>query len=102
MENHFFNATIKKVAEVAGLTENVLLKENIRGKNEDVIYRKCDIISAHDARRTWATSNYLKGYPIGLLMQVTGHSSEDMFLSYVGASSLDKARELTKLMNHGR
>ncbi len=100
MENNSFNKTIKKVAEAAGLTDTIAMKVNIRGKNVEVIKRKCDEVSAHDARRTWATINYLKGYPIGLLMQVTGHSSEDMFLSYVGASPLDKARKLNEMFKN--
>jgi integrase len=97
MTNKFFNDNLKKVCEAAGLTDSTIMTINIKGKNTEVSVRKCDIISAHDGRRTWATINYLKGYPIGLLMQVTGHSGEDTFLSYVGASSLDKARKLNEL-----
>ncbi|MBK7524380.1 MAG: hypothetical protein IPI53_09520 [Saprospiraceae bacterium] len=37
-----------------------------------------------------------KGYAIGLLMQVTGHTQESTFLSYVGADPLAKAKALMK------
>ncbi|HMP31214.1 MAG TPA: hypothetical protein PKD85_16530, partial [Saprospiraceae bacterium] len=84
------------------ITDSIVIRESVKGESKDVQYRKCDIVSAHDGRRTWASINYLKGYPIGLLMQVTGHSSEDTFLSYVGSSSLDKAKRLNELMNKNK
>lgn len=98
ISNQKFNDYLKEVFEVAGFTDTIVLKENIQGTMIENVYRKCDIVSAHDGRRTWATINYLKGLPIGLLMQVTGHSQESTFLSYVGASKLDMARALREQM----
>lgn len=98
ISNQKFNTYLKEVFEIAGITDNIIMKENIRGAAIENAYRKCDIVSAHDGRRTWATINYLKGFPIGLLMQVTGHTQESTFLSYVGASKLDKAKRLRELM----
>lgn len=102
ISNQKFNDYIKEVFEVAGITDNIILDTNYKGVDKEVTKRKCDVVSAHDGMRTWATINYLNGYPIGLLMQVTGHTMESTFLSYVGASPLDKARKLTKLMNNGK
>jgi len=96
ISNQKFNDYIKEVFEIAGITDKIILDTNYKGKNKEVIERKCDIVSAHDGRRTWATINYLKGYAIGLLMQVTGHSQEATFLSYVGADPLQKAIALMK------
>ena len=93
-----FNLYLKEVLEVVGITDNIMLKENERGVPVEKVYRKCDIVSAHCGRRTWATINFLKGFPIGLLMQVTGHTVESTFLSYVGASKLDQAIRLRELM----
>lgn len=99
ISNQKFNMYLKEVFEVAGITDTTIMKENVKGIQVEKTYRKCDIVSAHCGRRTWATINYLKGYPIGLLMQVTGHTLESTFLSYVGASKLDKARRLRQLMD---
>ncbi|MBK8081351.1 MAG: integrase catalytic domain-containing protein [Saprospiraceae bacterium] len=96
ISNQKFNEYIKEVFEVVGITDNIILDTNFKGKDKEVIKRKCDIVSAHDGRRTWATINYLKGYAIGLLMQVTGHTQESTFLSYVGADPLAKAKALMK------
>ncbi|MBK7096748.1 MAG: site-specific integrase [Saprospiraceae bacterium] len=81
------------------MTKEIFINENVKGESKEVKYRICDIISAHDGRRTWATINYLKGYAIGLLMQVTGHTKEETFLKYVNASNLQKAKKLKELMN---
>lgn len=97
ISNQKFNDYIKEVFEIVGISDLINVRESIKGEMKDTPYRKCDIVSAHDGRRTWASINYLKGYPIGLLMQVTGHKKEETFLSYVGASSLDKARKLNEL-----
>lgn len=98
ISNQKFNMYLKEVFEIAGITDTTIMKENVKGIQVEKTYRKCDIISAHCGRRTWATINYLMGRPIGLLMQVTGHTKESTFLSYVGASNLDKARKLRQLM----
>ncbi len=96
ISNQKFNDYIKEVFEIAGITDKIILDTNFKGKNKEVIERKCDIVSAHDGRRTYCTINYLKGYPIGLLMQVSGHTQESTFLSYVGADPLAKAKALMK------
>lgn len=96
ISNQKFNDYIKEVFEKAGITDNYILDTNYKGEKKEVIKRKCDIVSAHDARRTWATINFLKGYATGLLMQVTGHTVEATFLSYVGADPLQKAKALMK------
>ena len=98
ISNQKFNDYIKEVFEIVGITDLINLRESIKGEMKDTSYRKCDIVSAHDGRRTWASINYLKGYPIGLLMQVTGHEKEETFLSYVGVSPLEKARKLNEAM----
>jgi integrase len=102
MTNKYFNDTIKKAFEIARMTDTIIMNKNIKGQQVGVKERKCDIVSAHDGRRTWATINYLKGYPIGLLMQVTGHSQESTFLSYVGATSKQKAMKLNELMSKNK
>jgi integrase len=98
ISNQKFNDYIKEVFKIAGITDKVILTVNVKGVPTKVKYRKCEIVSAHDARRTWATINFLKGYPKGLLMQVTGHKREETFNSYVGATSKQLAIELSKLM----
>lgn len=89
-----FNDLIKVVAEKAGLTQSSEVIEYEKGKIIKSEKRICDRISAHSARRTWASINYEKGIPILLLMQVTGHSKESTFLTYINRSSKDLAAQL--------
>jgi integrase len=42
------------------------------------------LVSSHDLRRSFAT-NYIGKIPTPILMQITRHSKEITFLSYVGA-----------------
>lgn len=101
ISNQKFNDYLKEVFKAVGITDEINIRESIKGAMKDTPYPKCDIVSAHDGRRTWASINYLKGYPIGLLMQVTGHEKEETFLSYVGVSALEKARRLNAEMKKG-
>ncbi len=98
MSSQKFNDTIKVICRLAGLTQSVDVSVHDKGKvNKDKLplYSK---ISAHSGRRTWASINYHKGFPMLLLMACTGHSKESTFLSYIGVSSEDKADRLMKLM----
>ena len=45
---------------------------------------KYDLISSHDLRRSFAT-NYFGKIETPILMQITGHSKESTFLSYIGS-----------------
>lgn len=101
ISNQKFNDYLKEVFKVVGITDLINVRESIKGVLKDTSYPKCDIVSAHDGRRTWASINYLKGYSKGLLMQVTGHEKEETFLSYVGVSALEKARRLNAEMKKG-
>ncbi|MDA8692483.1 site-specific integrase [Saprospiraceae bacterium] len=98
MSSQRFNEAIKVVAEIAGIKAKVILSKSVKGKPVTVAKRKCDIVSSHDGRRTWASINYAKGFPILLLMQVTGHRKESTFLSYIGVSKKEMAIKLMEQM----
>jgi site-specific recombinase XerD len=94
LENYFpyaisaqqFNKQIKQICQIAGITEMVKgykTCEKTRRRKLGV-YPKYSLISSHDLRRSFAT-NYFGKIPTPILMQVTGHSKETTFLSYIGA-----------------
>lgn len=97
-----YNDYIKIVCREAEITEKVKGKKrvNIRpekkkpSKNDyrNVIglFEKCDLISSHVGRRSFA-SNYYGKVPTSHLINITGHSSEKMFLGYIKKSSKDLA-----------
>ena len=52
------------------------------------------LVSSHIGRRSFASNNYGK-IPTSFLMYITGHTTEAMFLTYIGKSNKDIAMELT-------
>jgi integrase len=63
-------------------------------RKKTAIYKKWELVSSHIGRRSFAT-NFYGTIPTTLLINVTGHSTEAMFLTYIGKSNKDLAMELT-------
>ena len=91
-----YNEHIKKVCEKAKINEPILgTKFNHETKQKETKeYPKWELVASHIGRRSFATNNYGK-IPTSFLMYMTGHSTEKMFLTYIGKSNKDIAMELT-------
>ena len=91
-----YNEHIKKVCEAAEInqpTHGTLFDHKIKEKvTKD--YPKHLMVSSHIGRRSFASNNYGK-IPTSFLMYITGHTTEQMFLTYIGKSNKDIAMELT-------
>lgn len=97
-----YNLHIKEVGAIANLNEEVIGSKKLETKPNSGIFRKVtkkfkkyELISSHIGRRSFATNHYGK-IPTSFLIYVTGHSTEQMFLNYIGKSNKDIALELTK------
>lgn len=97
-----YNDYIKIVCEIAEITEMVTgskLTETYEDsgvyRKEKGTFRKCELVSSHIGRRSFAT-NFYGTIPTSLLINITGHSTEVMFLSYIGKSNKDLAKETFK------
>lgn len=91
-----YNEHIKKVCKVAKIeepTQGVKFDRNTK-KKVARYYEKCELVSSHIGRRSFATNNY-GIIPTSFLMYITGHTTEAMFLTYIGKSNKDIAMELT-------
>ena len=80
-----FNRQIKHVCQIAGINDMVSgykLCPKTRRKRLGT-HPKYSLISSHDLRRSFAT-NYFGKIETPILMQITGHSKESTFLSYIG------------------
>lgn len=86
------NDAIHDVCEIAGITEIVEGEKKINNRKVKDKYPKYKLISSHTLRRSFA-SNYYGKIPTILLMKITGHSTERMFLNYIGKSDTDYADE---------
>lgn len=99
-----YNDYVKLVCKKAGIKDRVVgrKQENIStDKNKKMIrnvereFEKWELVTSHIGRRSFA-SNYYGRIPTNYLIYVTGHSSEAMFLQYIGKSNKDLAIELIK------
>lgn len=91
----WYNKLIKKVCKKAGIEEIVYGGKMIDKRKVMGEYPKWQLVTSHIGRRSFATNFYGK-IPTSLLISATGHSTEQMFLIYIGKSNADKAIELNQ------
>nr|WP_315144552.1 phage integrase SAM-like domain-containing protein [uncultured Flavobacterium sp.] len=65
-----------------------VLKPTIKG-----VFQKWEVISSHVCRRSFA-SNFYGRIPTPVLMNITAHGTERMFLIYIGKTSYDNAYQM--------
>ncbi len=90
-----YNELIKSVCKKAGIDEMVYGGKMIEKRKVMGEYPKWQLVTSHIGRRSFATNFYGK-IPTSLLISATGHSTEQMFLIYIGKSNADKAIELNQ------
>jgi integrase len=107
-----YNDYIKLVCSEVGLNELIEGAKSVDINNKDktkpkkpkifrkekATYKKWELVSTHIARRSFATNHYGK-LPTPVLMSATGHTTEKMFLNYIGKSSIDNAEILRNYWN---
>ena len=101
-----YNKYLKEVCELAEVNTPTKGRKlvNIGTKKEPLyryktdIYPKYELISSHVGRRSFATNFYGK-IPTTFLIYITGHSTEAMFLNYIGKSNKDLALEVSEYFN---
>lgn len=92
-----YNEYVKEVCRLAGLTHKVKgsRKNPETERKETGIFEKWQLVSSHIGRRSFATNNY-GIIPTSLLIGATGHSTEKMFLEYIGKTDTQKAMQLAE------
>jgi hypothetical protein len=75
---------VKVICKLSGIDEVVKgTKLNTATNRKELgFYPKYELIASHCFRRSFA-SNYYKKMPTALLINITGHSKESLFLSYI-------------------
>ena len=104
-----YNNYIKDVCQFAKLKEKIKARKSTKVESEkgditksrysyrklEGVFEKWELVTSHIGRRSFAT-NFYGEIPTTYLTYVTGHSTEVMFLSYIGKSNKDLAMALTK------
>jgi len=100
-----FNKYISKVCEIAKIDEMVEGHkfDNKSSRRKFKKYPKFEVITSHCFRRSFAT-NFYKKMPTAVLINITGHSTESMFLKYINQrtdkdANADLFMEFFKQMN---
>ena len=95
-----YNDYIKDVCQIAKINDKISGSKKSETAPKSKIYRKdvgtfekWELITSHIGRRSFATNFYGK-IPTTYLIYVTGHSTEQMFLTYIGKSNKDLVMEL--------
>lgn len=104
--NQKYNNYLKEVCKIAEVNEPIEGRKLINlGTEKKPVYRyktdvypKYELISSHVGRRSFATNFYGK-IPTTFLIYITGHSTEAMFLNYIGKSNKDLALEVSDYFN---
>jgi integrase len=90
-----FNEYIKDVCLEAELLAPTKGRKKLKQGKPTVkgVYPKHEIVSSHVCRRSFAT-NFYGRIPTPVLMNITAHGSERMFLSYIGKTTYDNAYQM--------
>jgi len=80
-----FNKEIKTLCKLAGIDELVNgFKNNPKTRRKEIVKApKYEFVTSHIMRRSFA-SNYYGKIETPLLMNITGHTKESTFLTYIG------------------
>jgi integrase len=95
-----FNEYIKDICKLAQIDNPTKWRKKEKQGQPSVIKisPKYEAISSHVCRRSFATNFY--GYiPTPILMNITAHGTERMFLSYIGKTTYDNAHQMLEYFN---
>ena len=94
ISNQKFNEYIKEVAKLAKIKDDILTEETKGILKIRKTEKKYNLVSAHTARRSFATNAFIAGVPTIQIMKMTGHKSEKVFLQYIKISEHENALKL--------
>ena len=95
-----FNEYIKDVCKIAGIDKPTKgrIKEQKGQPHKQNLYPKWQVISSHVCRRSFCTNFYAR-IPTPVLMNISAHGTERMFLSYIGKTTYDNAFQMVEYFN---
>ncbi len=98
--NQKFNEYVKEVCKEVGINENIRKTITKGGVLNKDTFEKYELVSSHTARRSFATNLYKNNFPAISIMQITGHTTEQSFLSYIKVTKEEHAQLLANHWNN--
>lgn len=86
---------ICRLSKINTVITGILFDENTKRRTEGN-FEKYNLITSHVCRRTFAINNYGK-MPTHLLKKITGHTTDAIFLSYIGKDLLKDEQQTYSL-----
>jgi integrase/recombinase XerD len=80
--NQVMNKYLKRVAKLAGLTSAADLVSTQGGGVVRAAVPRCELVTMHTARHTFATQSLLRGMPVEILQKILGHKKVQTTLIY--------------------
>lgn len=97
ISNQKMNNYLKELGRIAGFNEMVSESITKGGIRQTVNYAKNELITTHTARRSFATNQFLAGFPSASIMKITGHRTEKAFMKYIKVTPREHANKLREL-----
>jgi len=97
ISNQKMNDYLKELGKIAGINKMAIIKKTSGKEVREKTCPKCELITTHTARRSFATNAYLSGIPAISIMKFTGHRTESSFMKYIKVS---QERNAELLSNH--
>jgi integrase len=95
-----FNRYLKQLTKIAGIDTIVKGNKFDEEKKRYItgMYQKYELVASHICRRSFASNHYASElYPTPILMNITAHKTEKMFLTYIGKEPIDYGLQLAKI-----
>lgn len=89
--NQKMNEYLKLIMQAAGFDEIIQKSHTSGNKTIKKTFMKWEMVSTHTARRSFATNMFKRGIPALSIMQITGHSTEKSFMTYIKISKEENA-----------
>lgn len=90
-----YNEYIKEVCKKAEINNVVTGSKNNPETNRKITgnFEKWELVTSHIGRRSLAT-NFYGSVPTSILKSITGHSSEQQFLRYIGKAENEQSKQI--------
>ena len=89
--NQKMNEYLKVIAQKANLDDVIVKSHKSGNKQVTNRYSKWEMVCTHTARRSFATNMYKRGLSTLAIMQITGHTTDKSFMSYIKITKEENA-----------
>ncbi len=97
LSNQKMNDYLKELGKLAGFEEPIETSMTKGGKKITIQRPKCELMTTHAARRSFATNEYLAGTSMELIRAITGHKTEKAFMKYIKLTPREKSDMLRQI-----